>query len=72
LRHDKVSIQPQKLKSYFEDIPSRGRQLLIQDKIKFNSQNVKSYFEDNPRDRQLLRHEKVNVQIKKAFVPVRL
>jgi ATP-dependent RNA helicase DDX56/DBP9 len=26
----------------------------------FNSQKLKSYFEDNPRDRQLLRHDKVN------------
>ena len=25
-----------------------------------NSQKLKSYFEDNPRDQQLLRHDKVN------------
>ena len=29
----------------------------------FNSQKLKSYFEDNPRDRQLLRHDKVNIII---------
>jgi ATP-dependent RNA helicase DDX56/DBP9 len=29
----------------------------------FNSQKCKSYFEDNPRDRQLLRHDKVMLTI---------